>query len=76
MQTPEVTQQPDEFKIETRSLVLRLVAPLSVLPWVVHPNEGRWGTKRREQQQGWVSPVDTEVFAWGLSVYPRNDRGS
>lgn len=44
-QTSEVTQQPDEFKIETRSLVLLLVAPLSVLPWVVHPNEGRWGTE-------------------------------
>lgn len=46
MQQPsEVTQQLDVFKIETRSLVFLLIAPLSVLPWVIHLNEGRWGAE-------------------------------
>lgn len=59
-QTPEVTQQPDEFKIETRSLVLRLVAPLSVLPgWFIRMKGDGERKRSVEQQQGWVSPVDT-----------------
>lgn len=63
-QTPEVTQQPDEFKIETRSPVLRLVAPLSVLPGVVHPNEGRWGT-----EEG-VSNSKVGSLQWTLRCLP------